>query len=149
MALFRPFHVSPAFRRWQWCQQIYRQSKSCPHWQQCPSHQMSLFMASHPLTQGLLWLWTCCFPTCYACVYESVRQREHVHVGVAWCALGLSYQDNGKSMRTSFPHKAISLSTPAVMGVCVYVCMHVYVMGLPLSTGCDFYTGMLRKSTDH
>lgn len=26
-----------------------------------------------------------------------VCERKHVHVGVAWRALGLSYQDNGKT----------------------------------------------------
>lgn len=36
------------------------------------------------------------------------------------------------SMRTSRPHKAISLSTPAVRGVCVYVCVCV-LMGVCVS----------------
>lgn len=57
------------------------------------------------------------------CECESVRVRVCAGgCGMACTGVIISGQWES-SMRTSRPHKAISLSTPAVRGVCVYVCV--------------------------
>lgn len=67
------------------CQQMHSQSKGCPYWQQCPSPQSSLFMASHLLR--IIVALNSLFLTWYACECVSV----------AWRELRLSYQDNGRA----------------------------------------------------
>ncbi len=68
------------------------------------------------------------------CVCVCEREKERACAcGRGMVCIGVIISGQWKnSMRTSTPHKAISLSTPAVRGVCVYICACLWVC-VPLS----------------
>lgn len=127
------------------CQQISKQSKGCP------LRSAGIIHGPSPSRKRIIVSLNSLFLLAL-CECESVRVCAG---GRGMACIGVIISGQWKSsMRTSRPHKAISLSTPAVRGVCVYVCVCVrswvcVCVCLPASVGCDFYIAIRRDSTDH